>query len=123
MIAYVNLGSDMQTVLATDTASATYGNLDGVTLCGSRTYTITPTTNSFLDLSGKVLTLQSTDTSEATVSPITITISAVLDNYVDRPAATQTFTIEIIDRCDTTEIDFSPTVNDMVAYVDQGADT
>ena len=81
MVAYVNQGAVTQTVLATDTASATYGNNDGMTLCGTRLYTILPTTHSFLTLSGDVLTLQSTDPSEATTSPIIITIEAVLDDY------------------------------------------
>ena len=87
MVAYVNQGAVTQTVLATDTASATYGNNDGVTLCGTRSYTISPPTHSFLTLSGDVLTLQSTDSAEATSSPITITISAVLDDYPAIPAS------------------------------------
>ena len=78
MLAYVNLGADTQTVLATDTASATYGNLDGFTLCGARTYTISPSTYSFLTISGDELTLVSTDPAEATASPISISISATL---------------------------------------------
>ena len=78
MLAYVNMAADTQTVLARDTASATYGNLDGFTLCGARTYTISPTTYPFLTISGNELTLVSTDPTEATASPISISISATL---------------------------------------------
>ena len=123
MLAYVNLGSDTQTVLSTDTASATNGNLDGVTLCGPRTYTITPATYSFLDLSGDTLTLQSTDTSETSATPITITISATLDNYAAITAVSQTFTIQILDHCDATTLSFSPAVTSMLAYVNLNVDT
>ena len=57
MIAYVDQAADTQTVLATDTASSTYGNLDGFSFCGPRTYAITTTAYSFLILAGDTLTL------------------------------------------------------------------
>ena len=123
MLAYVNQGAVIQTVLAKDTASTTYGNNDGVTLCGTRSYSISPTTHSFLTLSGDTLTLQSVDPAEATTSPITITISATLDSYTSIPAAVQTFYIEIMDHCDTTTLSFDPALTDMLAYVNQGAVT
>ena len=82
-------------MLAKDTASTNYGNNDGVTLCGTRSYSISPTTHSFLTLSGDTLTLQSADPAEATTSPITITISATLDEHPGIPAAVQTFDISI----------------------------
>lgn len=44
MVAFVNTGPEVQTVLATDSSSTAYGNGDGVTLCGARTYTITTAT-------------------------------------------------------------------------------
>ena len=91
MLAYVNQAADTQTVIATDTASKTYGNSNGVNFCGPRTYSIVPSSYSFLSLVGGALTLQSTDPAEATTSPITITISATLDNYTAIPAAVQTF--------------------------------
>ena len=91
MLAYVDLSADSQTVLATDSASTSYGTMDGVSLCGSRTYSIAPTTHSFLTLFGDTLTLQSSDPAEATASPITITISATLNSYTTIPAAVQTF--------------------------------
>ena len=69
-------------MLAKDSASSAYGNGDGFTLCGTRTYTISPTTYPLLTISGDVLALVSTDPAEATSSPIAITISATLDNYV-----------------------------------------
>ena len=87
MLAYVDMAADTQTVLATDTASASYGALDGFTLCGPRTYTISPSTYPFLTISGDVLTLVSTDPAEATTSPISITISATLDDYPAIPAS------------------------------------
>ena len=123
MLAYVNQAADTQTVLATDTASYTYGNADGFTLCGPRTYSIAPSSYTFLSITGDVLTLQSTDPAEATASPITITISAELDSYPSVSAAVQTFTIEILDHCDTTTLSFDSAVSDMFAYVEQAADT
>ena len=91
MRAYVNLVADTQTVIATDSASLTYGTTDGVSLCGPRTYSISPTTYSFLTLFGDTLTLQSTDPLEATVIPITIKIEAKLDNYPAVAPASSTF--------------------------------
>ena len=123
MLAYINLAAVTQTVIAKDTASTSYGTMDGVTLCGPRSYSISPTTHSFLTLSGDVLTLESTDPAEATASPLTITISANLDSYPDIPAVVQTFDIEILNRCDTTTLSFNPAVSDMLAYVFQAANT
>ena len=91
MLANVNHGAETQTVIATDTASTSYGTLDGVSFCGPRSYSIAPSGYTFLSISGDVLTLQSTDPAEATTSPITITISAKLDDYPDIPAAVHTF--------------------------------
>ena len=68
-------------MLAKDSASTTYGNSDGFTLCGTRTYTISPATYSFLTISGDVLTLVSADPAETTSVPLTITIEATLDTY------------------------------------------
>ena len=104
MLAYVNQGTETQTVLAKDSASTTYGTMDGFSLCGPRSYSISPTTHSFLSLLGDTLTLQSTDPSEATASPITITIESNLDDYPAVPAAVETFVIEIIDLCETATI-------------------
>ena len=93
MIAYVNLGAQTQVVLAKDTSSTTYGNNDGQTLCGPRSYSISPTTHSFLSLVGDTLTLVSIDPSEHTSSPIVITMRVTLDNYSMVSADTQAFTI------------------------------
>ena len=38
MLAYVNVGADIQTAIALDSASTTYGAMDGTTLCGPRSY-------------------------------------------------------------------------------------
>ena len=119
MITYVNLGAETQVVLAKDTSSTSYGNNDGQTLCGPRTYSISPTTHSFLSLAGDTITLVSTDPSEHTASPITITISVTLDSYPMVSAATQTFTIQVIDRCLSTSLN-TPNVSDLLAYVSQG---
>ena len=110
-------------MLATDSASTTYGNGDGVTLCGARRYTISPTTYPFLSITGDVLTLVSTDPSEATASPITITLSATLDNYPSILDAVQTLSIEILDHCDTTTLNLNPAVTNMLAYVNLAADS
>ena len=50
------------------------------------------------------MTLQSDDPAEATPSPITITISATLDDYPGIPASIQTFDIQIfVKSTDTTQ--------------------
>ena len=95
MLAYVDQAADTQTVLATDTASSTYGNLDGFTLCGPRSYTITSTAYSFLNLSVDTLTLSSTDPAE--VGIYSVTIEACLVNYPAISPIDTTFNIEI--RC------------------------
>ena len=59
-------------MLAKDSASSAYGNGDGFTLCGTRTYTISPTTYPLLTISGDVLALVSTDPAEATKSLIKV---------------------------------------------------
>ena len=96
MLAYVSSAPITQQVLAIDTASMSYGNLDGFTFCGPRTYTIYPDSYSFLSLSGDTLTLVSTDPSEETASPLTISILASLSNYPDVLPVSQTFDVEII---------------------------
>ena len=123
MQATISQGVVTQSVRAIDTASIGYGNMDGVTLCGPRSYTISPTSYSFLDLTTDTLTLQSVDPAEATSSPIIITVSATLDNYPLISASSQTFTIEIIDLCATTSLDFNPLVTDMQATIHQGSAT
>lgn len=81
MEAFVNLGAQMQVVVAKDTSSTAYGNGDGFTLCGPRSYSIVPANLSFLTLEGNTLKLESADVNDHTASPITITLSATLDNY------------------------------------------
>ena len=109
-------------MLATDSASTSYGLGDGFTFCGTRSYTITPTTYSFLTISGDVLTLVSTNPAEVTAGPVSIAISATLDNYPSIAAASQPFTIEIQDHCLTTTLNFDPVVTNMLAYVNLAAD-
>ena len=70
MLAYVNSTAVTQTVLATDSVSETNGNLDGVSFCGPRAYSISPSSPSFLGLSGDTLTLLSTNPVDVTTSPI-----------------------------------------------------
>lgn len=97
MTSSVGHGATTQVVLARDSSSATYGNGDGFTLCGSRSYTITPSYPSILSLSsGNTLVLSTDDISEVTAAPISITISASLDDYPWIPAVQSTFTIEIV---------------------------
>ena len=74
----------------------TYGP-DGFTFCGPRSYSITPSTYSFLSLSGDgTLTLVSTDPSEETITPVITTIEATLDDYPAIARASQSFRIRII---------------------------
>ena len=80
---------------AIDSASLTYGAGDGVSFCGGRSYTISPTSYTFMSLASDTLNLQSNDPTHA-VGPITITVSATLDNYPSILPATQLFTIEVI---------------------------
>ena len=67
-------------MLAIDTVSSVYGS-DGFTFCGPRSYSITSPGYSALVLTLDILTLQSIDILEATPSPITITITAILNDY------------------------------------------
>ena len=80
-------------MIALDTVSSSNGLADGVTFCGSRSISISPSSYTFLDFTSATLTLLSTDFTEAT-SPITITISATIDNYPS-VIATQKFTVLI----------------------------
>ena len=103
MLAYVNSAAATQTVLATDSASLTNGNMDGVSLCGPRTYSISPSSSSILGLSGDTLTLLSTDPADVTTSPISITIRAGLLNYPNVAPKLETFNIEIRNSADPCE--------------------
>ena len=47
--------------------------MDGLTLCGARSYSISSTTYSFLDLTSDTLTLTSIDPADAT-TPLSVTI-------------------------------------------------
>ena len=64
----------------------------------------------------------STDPTEVTVSPLSITITATLDNYLLVAAATSTFTIDIQDLCLGTTLSFN-TASNMQAFVHQGSVT
>ena len=57
MQAILGEGAITQTIVAIDTDSLNNGNMDGTTLCGLRSYTISPTSYSFLDLTANTLTL------------------------------------------------------------------
>ena len=102
-------------MIAEDLASTTYGAMDGITLCGPRSYTVTPASLIFLDLTANTLTLLSTDPTEAT-SPLSITITATLVNYPLVPAATSTFTVEVVDYCASTTLSLN-SITDMQAFV------
>ena len=90
MIAYMDQGASSQTLLAVDTESQANGG-DGVTFCGARSYAINPSTYSPLTLTSDTLTLVSTNMAEVTVAPITITVTATLDNYPLVTAASATY--------------------------------
>ena len=109
-------------MIAVDSASTTYGLMDGTTLCGPRTYSIGPTSYSFFSLSVDILTLISTDPIEAT-SPLSITITATLDNYPLVSVATSTFTVELVDYCTSTTLNFDTAVINMQAFINLGAFT
>ena len=76
--------------------------MDGVTLCGPRIYTISPTSYQALTLNTSTgeLTLVSTSSADVTGGPVTITATAALANYPLIPTATETFTIEVVDHED-----------------------
>ena len=95
---YVHQSAAIQTVTVSDSASTLYGNQDGYSLCGARSYSITPATYAFLSLSGNQITLQSSDVSDVTsAGPLPISVSVSLVNYTSRPAVSQSFTVEV--RC------------------------
>ena len=108
-----------QTLTATDTASSA-GLGDGVTLCGARSYSISPTIYPFLSLNMATMTLVSTDTADITLSPVTITVTSTLDDYPSVPPVTASFSVEILDPCLSTVLNFDPAVNDMVATLNEG---
>ena len=87
----------------------------GTTLCGPRTYSISPSSLNFFDVTADTLTLLSTDPTEAT-SPLSITITATLVNYPLVPAATSTFTVELVDYCASTTLSLN-SITDMQAFV------
>ena len=84
MQALVSQGPAVQIVTATDSASVTFGGVPA--LCGPISYTISPTSYITLSLASDTLTLFSNDPAEV-MGPQTITISALLDNYLGITAA------------------------------------
>ena len=52
--------------------------MDGLTACGPRSYTISPTSYTYLALELDTLTLGSTDFADVTSVPIIITVEATL---------------------------------------------
>ena len=80
-------------------ASLGYGNMDGFTKCGTRTYTLSPSF-SWLTLVGDTLTLQS-DVNSAVQETITLTVT--LDSYPSIAEST-TFIAEIICKVNSIEI-------------------
>ena len=110
------------TLVATDTMSTSNGNNDGVTFCGLRTYTISPNNLTFLTLTSDTVTLVTSDTNDAAATPSTITVTATLINYPE-VTITDTFTVTIIDPCLLTILSFYPTVADMIATINSGADS
>lgn len=94
MLAYVDQAADVQSVLALDSASTSFGNGDGFTLCGARTYSLSPSF-SYFTVSGDTLTLQSNDPAHA-VGLQTVTVSANLVNYPAISPATFVMQIEIV---------------------------
>ena len=78
MIATINQGATTQVVKATDSVSFESGG-NGLTICGPRSYSISPSTNTFLSLIGDdILQLESKDLNDFTASPLSITITAAL---------------------------------------------
>ena len=107
MLAYVEQGADTQTVHALDSVCMAYGNGDGFTYCGPRTYSIiSPENYPYLGIISDQLILNSENPADAT-GPQSVTISVSLVNYPSDKItlAFQTFTIEII--CQVQSVDWT----------------
>ena len=86
-----------------------------MTLCGPRTYTISPSNLTFLSLSDNVLELKSSDQNDFTANPISITVQAVLSDYPSVSVDTN-FSVEIADPCQTSTIKFELLI-DYITYL------
>ena len=73
-----------------DTVSSTNGNNDGVTFCGNRAYSFSPSWV-ISDWSGSVWTFETSDT-YATLGELVVTIDITLEDYPD-VKSTHTFTV------------------------------
>lgn len=81
MLAYVDQDTDTQTVHAIDSVSMVYGNGDGFTYCGPRTYEIlSPDSHPYLGIISDQLILGSSNPADAT-GPHSILFKASLVNY------------------------------------------
>jgi hypothetical protein len=79
---YVGNANDLQTLAWTDTASTSYGNQDGSTLCGARTYSFQSGNGGWITLiNSNQLKLLSTAANDDASSPYTVVVKAVLASY------------------------------------------
>lgn len=97
-----------------DSASNTFLPSDGLTYCGSRTYTLSGN-GSWLTIGtgalNNQLTLLSTVAADATSSPYTVTLTVSLPAYADVASKSTTFTITI-GACVITSASFSGSIAD-----------
>ena len=64
------------------------------------------------------MTLASNNPSEATTGPVTVTITASLQDYPGVSSVSETIDVKIIDLCLSTSLSFNPMVSNMIAYPD-----
>ena len=72
------------------------------------------------------VSIQTSNIAHAGVYLVTITATIPLETAPGSEtymSDTVSFSLTVIDACDSTELSFSPPVVDMLAYVGQGADT
>jgi hypothetical protein len=117
MTATVNGGQiDQQLPSFTDSQSSSHGDKYGLTLCGPKTFTISPSNLSFFSLTGSTLSLKSTNPADVGSQVVTLTIT--LQNY---PTIKLQKIFHISINCQNQSFSFSQVVADLSYDIGQGA--
>ena len=117
MLAYIEQEADTQTVHAVDSVSMAYGNGDGFTYCGPRTYSIvSPDNYPYLGIISDQLILSSVNVADVT-GPQPVTISVSLVNYPPSTIAPAfvTVTIEIV--CQVLSVEWTQPLPEQLEHV------
>ena len=96
-----------QTFDAKDLVSQNYGNKDGYTFCGTRSYAISnpDSVPPYVTLENDMLTVHTTDISQNLNRKIEVTIAVTLANYSEVPGQQATLNIEMIAALDPCIVD------------------